>query len=282
MIVDATLLLVCTQTMLFASVAGVLGVFVFLRSQSLVGDTISHASLPGIMGVFLLTSSTHPLLLLCGGALSGLFGIQFISYVSQSTKIKYDAILGIVLSVFFGFGIVLMTVAQKVAGEQQAVINKFLFGSASTILYSDLWVMVVIASVVFLIIGLSFKEFTLFVFDPLLAQSVGYPIKKIDLLLNMLLIATIVVGLQTVGVILMSTMLVAPAAAARQWTHRIRPMLILAVFIAITCSLCGVLISGSVDQMPTGPTIAVLLSSFVFFSVFYATNVQELFMRIAQ
>lgn len=282
MIVDTTLLLICAQTMLFASVAGLLGVFVFLRSQSLVGDTISHASLPGIMAAFLLTRSAHPLLLLCGGALSGLCGIQLISYVSRATKIKYDAILGIVLSVFFGFGIVLMTVAQKVAGEQQAVINKFLFGSASTILYSDFFVMIGIALLVFVTVGLLFKEFTLFIFDSLLAQSVGYPTKLFDLLLNLLLIATIVVGLQTVGVILMSTMLVAPAAAARQWTHRITPMIALAVFIAVCSSLCGVLISGSVDQMPTGPIIVVVLSCVVFFSVFCAAKVQNLFMELVR
>ncbi len=282
MIVDTTLLLICAQTMLFASVAGLLGVFVFLRSQSLVGDTISHASLPGIMAAFLLTRSAHPLLLLFGGALSGLCGIQLISYVSRTTKIKYDAILGIVLSVFFGFGIVLMTVAQKVAGEQQAVINKFLFGSASTILYSDFFVMIGIALLVFVTVGLLFKEFSLFIFDPLLSQSVGYPTKLFDLLLNLLLIATIVVGLQTVGVILMSTMLVAPAAAARQWVFRIKPMIALAVFIAVCSSLSGVLISGSVDQMPTGPIIVVILSCVVFISVFCAAKVQNLFMRVVQ
>jgi manganese/zinc/iron transport system permease protein len=175
-----------------------------------------------------------------------------------------------------------MTVAQKCAGEQQAVINKFLFGSASTILYSDLWVMVVVSGVVFAIIGILFKEFTLFIFDPLLAQSVGYPIKYFDLLFNLLLITTIVVGLQTIGVILMSTMLVAPAAAARQWTHRICPMIIVAVLIAIICSLSGVMISGSINQMPTGPIIVVLLSSIVFFSVFCAPKLQKIFMRVAQ
>src|SRR6266404_2814966 len=136
--IDYTLLLVLQGAALLGITAGALGSFALLRQQSLLGDAISHAALPGIVLMFLCTHSKNPWLLLTGGALAGVVGVVSMNYVCTRTKLKKDAILGIILSVFFGFGLVLITVAQKIPTSNQAVLNKFLFGNVSTLLQQDI------------------------------------------------------------------------------------------------------------------------------------------------
>jgi manganese/zinc/iron transport system permease protein len=262
-----TLCITLVGTALLGITCGALGVFAVLRKQSLLGDTISHAALPGIAGALLLTSSGNPLLLLGGGALSGALAMLACMYIQQTTSLKIDTILGIVLSVFFGFGLVLITVIQKQPIPHQAVINKFLFGSAATLLPSDLYLMSSIGCIILASILLWWRSFTLCTFDPSYAHTLGYNVRIIDITISVLLVLTIVIGLQTVGVILMSSLLIAPAAAARQWTQNLRTMTLSAAAIGACASIIGSYMSSWYACLPTGPCIVVVLSICVFVSL---------------
>ncbi len=262
-----TLLLVLFGAVLLGITSGMLGTFALLRQQSLLGDAISHAALPGIVVMFLCTYSKNPWILLCGGAIAGMIGVICMNYVHTHTKLKKDAILGIILSVFFGLGLVLMTVAQKIPVASQAVLNKFLFGNVATLLFQDVCLIALISCSIFCVLILFWKECTAYIFDPIFVQVTGFNQKIIEIIITSLLVLAIVIGLQIVGVVLMSTMLIAPAAAARQWTCQMFSMVLLAGFFGGISAAIGVGISSVIDHMPTGPAIVVVASVIVFFSV---------------
>jgi manganese/zinc/iron transport system permease protein len=263
-----TLIIVCIGTMLLGITAGALGVFALLRKQSLLGDTISHAALPGIALMFLATHSRNPLILILGGSIAGCIGTILMLIITRLTKLKQDTVLGIILSVFFGVGLVLMTVIQKYSIPHQSILNKFLFGSASTLVIEDIYAMALIAIITLSCLALFWKEFALLTFDYSYAHTCGYPVTLLDILLTILMVLAISLGLQTVGVVLMSAMLIAPAAAAYQWTTRLSSMVFLASCIGALSSFIGSLISSWYTHIPTGPTIVVILSICVLISFF--------------
>lgn len=271
-----TLLLVLLGVLMLGVTAGILGVFAFLREQSLLGDAISHAALPGIVIMFLLTQSKSPALLLCGGAIAGGIGTLFITFITHKTQLKKDAALGIVLSVFFGFGLMLLTYVQKKEIAQQGILNKFLFGSAATLLPEDILIIGIASCGVLIVLMALWKEFKIVSFDPLYAMVLGYPITLLNILLTCLLVIAIVIGLQTVGTVLMSTLFIAPAAAARQWTQRIETMALCAGCIGALACIAGVLISHQWAYVPTGPTIVVVMSIMVFVSLISRTLLERM------
>ncbi len=269
---DYTLAIVILGTTILGITAGALGVFAFLRGQSLLGDAISHAALPGIACTFLLTHSTSPAVLLFGGAIAGGIGTMLVYVITHKTTLKNDAALGIVLSVFFGLGLVLLTIIQKQPIANQAILNKFLFGNAATLLLDDLYVMGSVSIIVLSCLVLLWPAFKVLTFDQGYARALGYPVALLDLVLTSLLVLSIVIGLQTVGVVLMSTMFIAPAAAARQWCSRLGSLVILAAVFGAVAGVIGSLISSRFDQLPTGPTIVVVVSSMVLFSLLCAPH----------
>jgi manganese/zinc/iron transport system permease protein len=270
--VDYTLCLVLQGAALLGITAGALGCFALLRQQSLLGDAISHAALPGIVLMFLCTHSKNPWILLSGGAFAGIVGVMSMHYICTHTTLKKDAVLGIILSVFFGLGLVLMTVAQKIPTSNQAILNKFLFGNVSTLLNQDIHAIALISCFIMMVLILCWKECAMYIFDPLFAQSLGFKTVVIEAIITMLLILAIVIGLQTVGVILMSTMLIAPAAAARQWVKKLSHMVALASLFGCTATVIAVYASSVIDHLPTGPAIVVAVSCIVFFSLLCAPH----------
>ncbi|MBN1516754.1 metal ABC transporter permease [Candidatus Sumerlaeota bacterium] len=254
-------------------IAGALGSFALLRKQSLLGDAMSHAALPGICLVFMLTLSKDPLLLLvAGGGLAGWIGALLVMLIVRRTRIKQDSAQGIVLSVFFGFGTVLLTVIKNMPSGNKAGLNKFLWGSASTLIASDVTKIATIGVVALLIIALFWKQFKLLSFDPDFAHCSGIPVRVMDVLLTTLIVLSIVIGLQTVGVVLMSAMLIAPAASARQWTDRMGRMVFLAAAFGAFSGVAGAIHSSQVDDLPTGPTIVIYVSVIVMVSLLFAPN----------
>jgi len=272
LVFDYTLLVVALGTALLGLISGMLGCFAFLRKQSLLADAISHAALPGIALTFLLTQSKNPSILLLGGAVAGGFGVLLVALITRNTTLKSDTALGFVLSVFFGLGLVLLTVVQKMAVANQGILNKFLFGNAATLLLEEIWLISGVGCVLLLIVLLFWKEFKLITFDPLYAQSLSYPLVALEFLLTLLLVFAIVIGLQTVGVVLMSTMFVAPAAAARQWTSQLFKMIILAGFFGALSGVTGSMVRSVIDNIPTGPMIVVIMSFIVFSSLLFAPH----------
>ncbi len=270
LIFDYTLRTVALGSALLGLVSGVLGVFAVLRRQSLLGDAISHAALPGVALAFLLTGSKEPLVLALGAIAAGWLATLLVLQVTGNTRIKPDAALGIVLAVFFGFGLLLLTFIQRLPDAAKAGLDKFLFGQAATLLGRDLVTMSALGGVALLLVLLFWKEFKLLTFDPDFGASLGYPARRLEILLITLMVIAIVVGIQTVGVVLMSAMLVAPAAAARQWTEKLNVMVLLAGLFGAGVGLVGALVSSVIPRLPTGPTVVVFMSVVVLFSLLFA------------
>lgn len=269
---DYTLRTVALGSAALGTVSGALGSFAVLRRQSLLGDAISHAALPGIALAFLLTGSKAPLVLVLGAAVAGWVGTLVVMRVVETTRVKEDAALGIVLAVFFGFGLVLLTWIQKMPEASQAGLDSYLFGQAATLLERDVAIIAGLGGVALGVMLLFWKEFKLLSFDPDFAGSLGFSVRGLDVLLTSVLVLAIVIGLQTVGVVLMAAMVVAPAAAARQWTDRLGLMVALAGGFGALAGVAGAVLSSTTERLPTGPTIVLSLTALVVLSLFLAPN----------
>jgi len=264
---DYTLRIVALGSGVLGATAGALGSFAVLRRQSLLGDAVSHAALPGIVLVFLLTGSKAPLLIMIGAGLAGWLATLAVRVVVARSRVPFDSALGIVLAVFFGFGLVLLTHVQKQPDASQAGLESYLFGQAAALLRQDVVVMTVLGLVALVILALLWKEFKLLSFDEPFCSSLGLPTTRLDGLMTGLLVVAIVIGLQTVGVVLMSAMIVAPGASARQWTRRLGSMVTLAAVIGAAAGVGGAVASSLVPRLPTGPTIVMILSAIVLVSL---------------
>jgi manganese/zinc/iron transport system permease protein len=269
---DYTLRTVALGAGTLGIVSGALGSFAVLRKQSLLGDAMSHAALPGIVLAFLLTGSRTPLVLMLGAIAAGWIGTLLMMRIIQTTRIKIDSALGLVLSVFFGLGLMLLTFAQKRPDASQAGLKKYLFGQAATLLERDVITMAAFGLVALVMMLIFWKEFKLLSFDSDFAASLGWPVRWLDVLLTTLLVIAIVVGLQAVGVVLMSAMIVAPAAAARQWTDRLGLMVGLAALFGALAGVSGAVISSTATGLSTGPTIVLCASLIVLASFLLAPN----------
>lgn len=264
------LILCIGGTALIGLTAGILGVFVLLRRQSLLGDAISHAALPGIAGALLLTRSNNSAVLSMGGVITACLGVALLFFIKRNSTLKMDTILGIILSTFFGFGLLLFSIAQKYPLPPQSFLHKFFFGSATTLLISDIYCIASVTLSILMVILLFWKEFVLLSFDPLHMNSVGYSHTIFEYGMTFLLIITTIVGLQTIGIILMSSMLIAPAATALQWSRTLLHAVIIAACIGVFSCIVGCLLSSSIDHMPTGPIIVVVANLVLFFSFMFA------------
>lgn len=258
--VVGAMILICTS-------ASTVGCFTFLRKRALIGDAIAHAILPGICLAFMLAQTKNPLILLLGATLSGWLGVLMIDLIVERSKIKADAALALILSVFYGIGILLLTVIQNSGNAAQSGLDKFLFGSAAAMDQGDVLVFTVFSLLLLLVVIVLFPQLRLISFDREFALAQGFPVKKLEFTLSMLTVLAIAIGIQAVGVVLMAAFLISPAAAARYWTHRLAKMIVLAVVFAIISGLAGTFISYAVPRMPTGPWIVTVLTFFTFFSV---------------
>jgi manganese/zinc/iron transport system permease protein len=267
---DYTLRTVALGSAALGLTSGALGSFAVLRRQSLLGDAISHAALPGVALAFLLTGSKAPLVLVAGAAVAGFLGTLLVMSVTRTTRVKYDSALGIVLSVFFGVGLVLLTYIQRRPDASQAGLDRFLFGQAAGLLQRDLLTMAVLGGLALATMLLLWKELKLLAFDPDYGASLGFPMRALDVLLTSLLVIAIVVGLQTVGVVLMAAMVIAPFAAARQWSDRLGVATALAGAFGAAAGVAGALLSSETARLPTGPTIVLCASAIVVVSLLFA------------
>jgi manganese/zinc/iron transport system permease protein len=267
---DYTLRNVALGSALLGIVSGVLGCFAVLRRQGLLGDALAHAALPGICIAYLLTGSKTPIVLLLGAAVAGWVATLLLLKIVKDTRISEDGALGIVLSVFFAFGIVLLTAITKRNDANQSGLDKFLFGQAATLVEENVITMAVLGGIALFFVFLLYKEFKLLAFDTAFAASLGFNTNVLSVLLTSLIVIAVVIGLQTVGVVLMAAMLVGPAVAARQWTNRLGVMIGLSALFGAASGIAGALISVSDEGIPTGPMIILSMTAIVFFSLFFA------------
>jgi manganese/zinc/iron transport system permease protein len=252
---------------LICASASTVGCFTFLRKRALIGDAVAHAILPGICLAFIFAQTKNPLVLLTGATLSGWLSIWLIDLIVAHSKIKTDAALALILSVFYGIGILLLTVIQNSGNAAQSGLDKFLFGSAAAMDQQDVIVFTIFSLLLLVVVFALFPQFRLIAFDRDFAQVRGFPVRRLEFTLSLLTVLAIAIGIQAVGVVLMAAFLITPAAAARYWTHRLGIMIVLAVAFAVASGLMGTYISYVVPRMPTGPWIVTVLTFFTFFSV---------------
>jgi manganese/zinc/iron transport system permease protein len=252
-------------------VSGLLGTFVVLRRESLFGDTLSHAVFPGIVTGFFVsawleasgfgTGAKNPLVILGCALVAGLLGALVVHLLQHSTRLKMDASLGIVLSVFFALGIGLYSIGQP------AGVQGFFYGQVAAIDGRDLQLMLAATALVAVAVFVFRRPLLVVSFDREFAHNLGYRVQLLSLLFSGLLAMTVVVAMQAVGVILVSAMLITPAATGHLLTDRFPRMMTLAVCFAIVAGVGGCLISYQGSGLPTGPVIA--LSAATLFALTY-------------
>ena len=264
--------MVLLGTALLGLASGIAGSFAVLRKESLIGDGLSHAALPGVVIAFLLTGIKDIEVLIIGAALSSITAAWLITITVENSKIKFDGALATILSAFFGLGMVLLTYVQSLNNAGQAGLSKFIFGQAATILARDVYITSAAALIIIVLTALFWKELKLISFDVEYAKTLQIPVTFTLILYRALLIMTIIIGIQSVGAILISSLLIAPAVGARQWTNKLGTMCILAGFFGMISAIGGTIWSTSVQKLPTGPAIIVILSVIVLLSLIFAPN----------
>lgn len=256
-------LIVLIGTSLLGAVSGLVGSFTVLRRRALIGDALSHAALPGLCIAYVIVQRRSLPALLFGALISGVIGVFIITALRRATRVKEDAAIGIVLSVFYGGGIVLSSIIQRQAGGNSAGLNRYILGATASMIRQDVFFIAGVAVSCAILVFLLYKEFKVIAFDPGFAEVQGWPVLLIDLGLMIMVALTVVIGLPAVGAIMMAALMIIPAAAARFWTNRLSVMLILAATFGLTTGAIGTFFTAQFASLPAGPSI-VLVGSAIF------------------
>ena len=263
-------IIVGSGTFLLAAIAGAVGCITVLKGQSLIGDAIGHAAFPGIILSFMLFMQREPVLLTLGAVASGTTAFMLIQVIKENSKLKLDAILAVVLSSFFGVGMVLKSYIQGNSNYKEAAqsgLSSYIFGQAAYIMKDDVKLIVYIGVPTLVLLVLFYKEIKLFLFDEIYAKAIGI---RTVLLYGIILIMTmgiIAAGLKLVGAILISSLLIIPAITALQWSNKFSRVLIIAGVVGGVSALIGTYISTAYDGMSTGATIILIMGSFAIISL---------------
>lgn len=269
-------LIVLLGTSILGIAAGLTGVFLLLRKRSLLSDAVSHATLPGIATGFLvaltlgLDDGRHLPTLLTGAAFSGILGAGAVQWLKNSTRLNEDAAIGVVLSSFFGLGIVMLSYIQTLGSGSRAGLDSFLLGQTAALTREEIATTAFMALMVIVITLSLRKELTLLCFDPVFAAASGYSLSKMDFILMGLMLAVVCTGLKTVGLILVIALLIIPASTARLWTDKLSLMLLLAPLTGGVSAASGALISAHFTNIPAGAMIVLIATTFLFFSFFFS------------
>ena len=272
---NTRLVVICTT--LLGCACGLMGGFLLLRKRSLMGDTLSHATLPGVGLSFMLLvalggdGKSLPILL-AGAGITGVIGCAAVLFIREQTRIKDDAAMGIVLSVFFGAGVAILGVIQKMPEWSAAGLESFIYGKTASMVMSDFQILVFITVCVITCSLLLFKEFRLLCFDENFAAVLGWPVKFLDILLLAFITAVTVAGLQAVGLILIIAFLITPATAARFWTNQLDRMLMLSALIGAASGWIGASLSAFIPRLPAGAVIVLVAALFFVVSMLIGTE----------
>lgn len=259
-------------SIILGAMCSMFGVFGVLRKQGLLGDALAHAALPGIAIAFLIMGERILAGLLFGALISGLFGAFCIHYLVNSTKVKMDSAMASVLSVFFGFGIVLLTFIQDLPSASKAGLDTFLFGQAAALLKVDVLLMAGIFAFSLSIVIIFWKELKLFIFDSGFAKVIGFKSRFFEIMFMTTYVLAILVSLQAVGVVLTAALFITPASAALLWTKRLFSAVILSVMFGAVVGGSGAYVSIVTPGMPTGPVIVMFASVIFLFSFMFSSR----------
>lgn len=242
------------------------GLFLSLKGDVLSGDVLAHGVLPGIAIAFIFSGSKEIYYLAPAAFVSGWLTLESRDWLVR-IGIRSDTAAAMALSVFYGFGIVLLSYIRYSGLGAQSGLDRFLFGSAAAILPEEILFSSVLAFVILLLIFFNYRSLFLCFFDREWAISIGYKPQRAERLITLMTLACVVTGVQMAGVVLMSSFLIAPALAASAWVRSFKWRIPMVALISVLSILIGSGISFRLPQMPTGPWVVVLLSLFAFIGI---------------
>ncbi|HEX8877171.1 MAG TPA: metal ABC transporter permease [Phycisphaerales bacterium] len=275
---DANTRLVLLGTGVLGLAAGVIGALAVLRRRALVGDALAHAALPGVCVSFLVFRERSLPLFLLGALVFGVLGVLTMNAIRRFTRIKEDAAIAIILGSFFGLGIALSGIIQRLPSGNRSGLDGFLFGKAAGMVRDDVTLIALASAAALLGVAALYKEFKLLGFDRAFAGSLGWRVALLDFILMSLLAIVTVVGLPAVGVVLMAALLIIPGVTARFWTDRLAPHLVLAGIFGMLAGLIGAGLSAVLPApqsalsrgFPTGPLIVLVAGTLFVASLLFA------------
>ena len=267
--------LVTLGASLLGAAAGMAGTFLYLRKNALISDAISHATLPGLGFAFLVAfgfgiDGRQLLILLSGSALSAALGLYFVNWLTRETRLTQDTAIGCVLSVFFAFGVVLLTIIQVIPAGRKAGLESFLLGSTAGMLYSDALLILILSIITALVLFVFLRPIKLVVFDQGYSETLGISVRRVDFIILMVTLAVTVLGMKIVGLILIVALLIIPAVSARFWSERTNIILVTATLFGALSGYIGSAISAVSPGLPTGPIIVLCCFGFFLFSFLFA------------
>lgn len=248
------------EVVIIGALCGLVGCFVVLRGLAFIGDALAHAVFPGVVLSYIAGQS-----IMIGAFVFGGMTALGIGILSRSRRVSEDSAIGVVFAAFFALGVVILSRQ----GGFNRDLGSLLFGNILGVSMDDVWITAVIGAIVAGILLALLKEFTLLAFDPTMAQAAGYPVFALDVLLLLLVSATIVVSLQTVGNILILALIVTPPATARLLTDRLGRMMAASVLIASSCGVTGLYISYHAGTA-AGATIVLTATAVFLLAVVFA------------
>lgn len=260
---DSTVVIIYLGTLLIGGCASLVGTFTYLNKKALIGDAISHSILPGIVLAYIFSGERNAFYLLLGAIACGWCATQLISWLQRKTTLKQDTLIAATLSIFFALGLTLLSYIQGKPDDGQSGLNDFLFGKIAAINELDLMLFAIIAVIVLLVIIFRSKVLLSFAFNKEFMISTGFSQRFNDFLLNTLTILVVSMGVQAVGVVLMSALLIIPVVTARMLVNRLNQLLILSVLVGVIAAVVGAYISTLGSGIPTGPCIILVLSFLV-------------------
>ncbi|PJD97278.1 MAG: ABC transporter permease [Parachlamydia sp.] len=298
---DAVLRAPTIGCMLMCFSAALVGVVVFLRKQSLIGEALSHATYPGVIlgtiaAIFFSVGIDQELeLVTCiilGAFFCAMLGLGCIQLLEKKWNIRTDSALCFILATFFGIGVTLASYLQFTFPAFYKQSQNYLYGQAATMTDYHIGIYTFLSALIIVILMLFYKEIQTITFDREYAKSIGVPVKRIDFCLFILIALALVAGIRAVGVVLMSAMLVIPAAAARQYTNKLFHMFVLASGIGLLSGYFGNYLSVELTSylaqkypaarlsLPTGPMIVLVAATLCIFSLLFAPKKGYLLRKI--
>ena len=244
--------------MLVGILCPVVGTYLIVQRMTLLGNVISHAVLPGLAIAHFLKID-----ILWGAFVSGLLSSFATNWIRAQTRIKVDAAMALTLASFFALGVVLITQLQS-----RLDLDAFLFGDILSVTVKDVWQTALITGVILLLVKLFYKELLFYTFDPLGAEAMGLPVQVINVGLMAAITLTIILGMKTVGVILVTSLIVGPAITAYLWVKELHQMMTLGAVIGAIASVIGLYLSYYLD-LPSGPAIALAVFGFFLLALLF-------------
>nr|WP_155731290.1 metal ABC transporter permease [Streptobacillus moniliformis] len=257
---------------LLGMISAIIGTFAVLKKESLLGDGVAHSSLAGICIAFLLTGRRELFILLIGALIMGLICVLLIHYIGTNSKVKFDSAIALILSTFFGLGLVLLTYLKRIPGAKKVGLSNFIFGQASTLILKDIYLITGVGLILLILVIFFWKQIKISIFDKEYAKTIGINSDRYRLLVSVMIVINVIIGLQIAGVVLMTAMMISPVVAARQWSNKLNIVVILSSIFGAISGFIGSLSSSLNSSLPTGPVIVVVLSIFVMFSMLFSNK----------